>query len=42
MSSSALNAALDSVMAGPLSLDGCWNFHSRQGAPVTQKEAAHG
>jgi hypothetical protein len=40
MSSSALNAAFDSFMAGPLSLDGCWNFHSRQGAPAAHMEAA--
>lgn len=32
---SALETASDSVMAGPLSMGGWWNFHSRQGAPAT-------
>lgn len=35
MMSSACVIALPSIMVGPLSSGGCWNFHSRQGAPAT-------
>lgn len=32
----ACAAASPSIMVGPLSMSGCWNFHSRQGAPATR------
>jgi hypothetical protein len=43
MTLSAYCAASNSVMAGPLSLDGWWSFHSRQGAlAACCEEPAHG